>query len=174
MGRVAVRNAIQAQIQGLGIPYLGSVYAARPVILEEQAYVQTMSGLAVPSSANGSSCVVVVNMPNDHRERIADTGRGTVQDTDIHKVVLELFFASVGGDGVSAQLDYDSIIDALIIAIRANPTPGGASVVWSAGEFASGVDHEQGQPLSSADGLTIFIVGTIRYDAYEWLAGSGV
>lgn len=174
MGRTAIRYAIAAQMEGLGVPYLGTVFPARPVIMQEEAYTETMSGMAVEQSEAGSGCVLVVNIPNDHRSRTTLTGRGHVDDFNIHKIVLELFFACTSGEGVAAQDDYDSIVDALIIAIRANPTPGGSSVVWSAGEFRAGVDHAQSAAFTRDDGLTVFILGTIKYDAWEDIAGTNV
>lgn len=174
MGRAGVRAAYQTYLQEANIPYLGTVYAARPTILSEDDYTQTLTGQAITESANGSSCVVVINIVGDKRERMADTGRGAVNDTNIHKMVLELFFASSSGDAVSAQQDYDAVVDALIITLRANPTPGGTAVVWSAGEYTAGVVHDQDEPFSSADGLTVLINGVIRYDAYEWVVGAGV
>jgi hypothetical protein len=174
MGRVAIRVAIAEQMEALGVPYLGTVFPARPVIIQEEDYVETMNGMAVATSDSGSCCVLVVNMPDDDRMRRTDTGRGHVDDTNIHQIVLELFFASTGGDAIAAQLDYDGIVDALIVAIRNNPTPGGASVVWSAAEYKTGVKHRQATPYSPDQGLTILINGTIRYDAWEWIAGTDV
>ena len=174
MGRQAVRNAIQSYLQGLGVSYLGTVYPARPTVLQEADYEQTMSGQAIAASQNGSACVAVVNIPSDRRQRQSDTGRGFVDDWNIHDIALELFFASTGGDAVAAQQDYDSVVDALIVGIRENPTPGGSSVVWSAGEFKAGVAHNQSEPYTSDDGLTILINGVIRFQAYEWISGQGV
>lgn len=174
MGRAAVRIAVQEYLQGLGVNYLGTVYPARPTILQEADYEQTMAGMAVAASLNGSACVAVVNIPSDLRQRQSDTGRGAVDDWNIHDIALELFFASTGGDAVTAQEDYDSIVDALFVGIRENPTPGGSAVVWSAGEFRAGVGHDQTSPYTSIDGLTILINGVIRFQAYEWLSGTGV
>ncbi len=36
------------------------------------------------------------------------------------------------------------------------------------------VEHEQTQPYTSADGMTVLINGTIRFEAWEWLAGTNV
>lgn len=174
MGRLQVRLAVQAAIQGAGVPYLGTVYPARPTIVSEYDYIQTMSGQAVAASDNGSACVAVVNIPSDRRVRQADVGRGAVQDLDIHQIALELFFASTGAKAVAAQEDYDSIVDAITVFVRNNATLGDPTVVWSAGEFTAGVAHEQGEPYTSEDGLTILINGVIRFEADEWLAGQGV
>jgi len=126
-----------------------------------------MSGMAIETSDAGSCCMIVVNMPRDKRRRIAVQGRGSVDDMNKHSIVLELFFACTSGKGLSAQDDYDSIVDALFIAIRANPTPGGSAVVWSAGEFDAGVAHDQSQPYTDDDGLTILINGGIKYEAWN-------
>ena len=175
MGRVAVRQAIQAVIENAGINYVGTVYAARPTAIQEEDYEQTMFGLAVPPSANGSSCVIVVNMPGkDQRTRQATVGRAGVNDTNVHPIVLELFFASTGGDAAAAQLDYDSIVDALFVLIRNNPTMSAPATVWSAGEFTAGVTHSQSEPFSSDDGLTVLIIGRVDFEAWEYLAGVDV
>jgi hypothetical protein len=174
MGRVAVREAIQAQIQDAAIPYVGTVFPARPVIMQEQSYTQTLEGMATEASDAGSACVIVVNLPEDNRLRMTNTGRGHVDDTNKHKIVLELWFASVSGAAIQAQLDYDSIVDALFANIRANPTPGGSAVVWSAGEYRAGINHEQSQPHTPDEGLTILINGAISYEAWEWIAGTDI
>ena len=174
MGRLQVRRAVQSAIQGAGIPYLGTVYPARPTLVSEYDYIQTMSGQAVAASSNGSASVAVVNIPSDRRVRKAAVGRGMVQDADVHQIALEVFFASTSGEGAPAQEDYDSIVDAVTVFVRNNPTLGDPSVVWSAGEFSPGVAHEQGAPYTSEDGLTLLINGVIRFEAWEWLAGQGV
>ncbi len=174
MGRLAVRRALQTFFQGLGVPYLGTVYPARPVILPEAAYVQTMQGYAIQASPNGSCCVAVVNMPSDQRTRIALVGRSAVDDTNVHKIALELFFASTGGDGLAAQDDYDLIVDTLVTAIRSDATAGDATVIWSAGEFTAGVAHSMDQPYSTSDGLTVLINGVIRFEAWEQPVGTNV
>ncbi len=175
MGRAAVRSAIQSCLQGAQIPYLGTVWPARPVITDEDSYTQTMSGQAIAESPSGSACIAVVNLPSDRRVRRADVGRGAVDDTNVHDVALELFFASSGGNaapqGIEAQQDYDSIVDALTVAIRANPTPEG---IWSVGEFTAGVTHEQSTPFQSEDGMTVLIAGLLRFEAWEWVSGVGV
>lgn len=175
MGRVAVRQAVTETITAAAIDYVGTVFPARPVIAEEQDYSQTLSGMAVEQSAYGSSCLVVVNMPGrDKRMRRTLTGRGHVDDTNIHPIVLELFFASTSGEGIPAQQDYDSIVDALFVTIRNNPVMSAPDTVWSAGEYTAGVTHDQEQPYSSDDGLTILINGVIRFEAWEWIAGTNV
>lgn len=175
MGRSAVRTAIVDTLSNANLSYVGSIYASAPTILDEDAYTQTMFGQAVPTTGNGSSALIIVNLPGtDKRMRRADVGRGSVTDTNIHPVVLEIFFASSSGDAIVAQQDYDLIIDELIILIRENPTMSAPSTVWSAGEYQAGVTHDQGRPYSSADGLTIFIGGVVRFEAWEWIAGSGV
>lgn len=175
MGRVDSRAAIQAAIQNAQIPYVGTVYQARPTIIQEDDYEQTMTGEAIQLSANGSSSVVVVNMPGkDKRMMRAFAGRGNVNDTLIIPVVLELFFASTGGDATAAQVDYDSIVDALFVLIRNNPTLSAPATVWSAGEFTAGVTHTQAEPFSTDDGLTTLIVGNVEFECWQWLSGSGI
>lgn len=168
MGRKAVRQAVQSFIQTAKITYVGTVYPSRPFILPEAAYTQMMNGQAIQQSSNGSACVVVVHLVQDKRLRRADTGRGAVNDTDIHQVVLELFFANAAGTALNAQSDYDVVVDGLMQAIRNNPLLAAPTVIWSAGEFAAGVVHDQGEPYTSTDGLTLLINSAMRFEAWEW------
>ncbi len=169
MSRVAVRAAIQEYFSNADLTFVGKVFSARPEIINEQDYETNRLAEAV-ASEHGSSAVLVVNMPDDKRQRRADTGRGAVNDTDIHKIVMEIFFASVGGEPVAAQTDYDTIIDAMFKLIRANATFG-SSAIWSAGEYTAGIDHQQGAPFTDEDGLTVFISGAVKFEAWEWIAG---
>jgi hypothetical protein len=178
MGRLAVRTAVANALTAADITYVGTVYPARPVILEEQDYVQTMSGEAIALSPDGSSAVLVVNLPGmDKRERRAFVGRPAVNDTNIIPVAVEIFFASTPGyaltqaAGISAQEDYDAIVDALVVYIRHNPVMSAPTVVWSAGEYTAGVTHAQEQPYTSTDGLTVLINGTVRFEAWQWISG---
>lgn len=172
MGRAAVRAAVASAIQNAGITYVGTVFPARPTIVQEADYVQTLQGQAVQESVNGSACVIVVNIPSNKRMRRTLAGRGWVDDTNINQVILELFFASTAGDAVNAQEDYDTVVDALFAEIRGNPTMSAPDAVWSAGEYTAGVVHDQALPESSDDGLTVFIIGTVRFEAWEWLSGA--
>ena len=174
MGRLQVRQAVQAALQGAGLTYVGTVFGARPEILQESAYTQTLNGTAIAESVNGSACVIVVNIVSDKRMRRTDTGIGHVDDTNIHIVSLELFFASQAGKGVPAQEDYDTVVDALVAYIRNNPDMSAPATVWSAGQYTYGVQHKQGAAYTSGEGAAIVINGEVRFEAYEWVAGTGV
>ena len=169
MGRQSVRTAVASYFANAGIAYVGKVHSARPSILQEQDYETSLFNEAV-ASENGSSAVLVVNIPSDTRERKADTGRGAVNDQATHKITMEVFFASTGGAAMLAQEDYDSIIDAMFTLIRKNATMN-SSAIWSAGEYAAGIGHQQGEPFTDADGTTVFIFGVVTFDAMEWIAG---
>jgi len=175
MGRVAVRAAVtsylQAQVASGYIPYVGTVFAGRPMVINERDYVVNMLGQVV-ASANGSAAVLVVNLLSDERTRRADTGRGAQNDTEIHTVAIELFFGSTKGDAVAGQDDYDAIVDAIVQSIRNDATLGAPLVIWSAGEYTPpGVRHEQREPTTTADGLTLSIPGVVQFEAWEWIAG---
>jgi hypothetical protein len=170
MGRVAVRSAVAAYLTNAGLQYVGTVYPARPVILSEDAYERTLIGEAVALTlVGGSSAVLVVNIPSDERMRRADTGRGAVNDTRIHQVALEVWFASVAGDGIAAQADYDGIVDSIVTLIRSDATLGGQA--WSSGEYTAGIHHEQAMPYTDADGTVVQIPGVIRWEVWEWDVG---
>lgn len=174
MGRQQVRLAVQSAITAADIDYVGTVYAARPEVLEETAYTQTLSGIAIEESENGSACVLVVNIPSDNRSRYGLVGRSSLADWNKHIVALELFFASMSGEGVPAQLDYDDVVDALMQFIRENPTMSAPATVWSAGEYTFGVKHTQSEAYQSGDGTGILINGVIRFEAWEQVVSGTV
>ena len=182
MGRAAVRTAVTAFLENAAspsaayIPYVGTVYSARPLIVDETAYENTMSGQAVTSSGTGGNAILVVNLDQDVRKRKADTGRGAVNDEWTHGVFIEIFYANLGGNdtqpqGLAAQGDYDLIVDAITNAIRSDATLGDPSVIWSAGEYED-IVHAQNAPKTSEDGTTVYIVGTLRFTAWEWVNGT--
>lgn len=166
-----MREAITAFLQEANIEYVGIVYPARPEIAPEQAYEENRLAEAVMSEG-GSSSILVVNLPSDNRQRKADTGRGAVNDQITYKALIEVFFANVKGEAIQAQTDYDQTVDAIVTAIRENATLGAPGTVWSAGEYETGVEHAQGEPITDADGMTVFINGAIRFDAMSWVAGN--
>ena len=171
MGRLAVREAVAAYFANAGLNYVGKVHEARPEVIQEQDYESSLFSEAVASSS-GSSAVLVVNIPTDNRVRRADTGRGAVNDSHIYKVAMEIYFANTSGVAEQAQKDYDSIVDAMTNLVRADATLDNPEVIWSAGEYEIGIEHEQGMPFTDADGLTVFIYGVVSFDTYQWIAGN--
>ncbi len=173
MGQAAVRAAVQSAIQGANIPLVGTVYPARAYIAE-QDYEMNAAGYYT-SSIQGSGCVIVVNLVGpDKRTRMTLTGRGAQDDMNIHPVALELFFANTLGDPVAAQQDYDKVVDGLVPFIRDNPNLTAPSVVWSAGEYRAGVVHTASEPFTDSEGMTVFINGLIKFEAWEQIVGVGV
>lgn len=172
MGRATVRSAIQQAVQNAGIDYVGTVYPARPIVAQESAYRQTLTGQAVQASANGSAALLVVNLPDDHRTRYGDVGRGALADFDKHMIAIEIFFACAEGSGIQSQADYDTIIDQLVEFIRENPTMSAPAAVWSAGEYRYGVRHAQDMPLTAEDGTTVVINGVVKFEAWEQIIGT--
>ncbi len=164
---------MQAYFDGLSLPYVGAVYPARTYISESDYEIHMLNGVAQNiSSANGSGAALVINMPESKRQRRAMTGRGAVNDTDIHRVVLEAFFACTSGDPLQAQADNDTVLDAIVIAIRTDPLLGtGGNPIWSAGEFEFGIQVLQSEPFTDEEGLTVFIPNFVELHVYEWVAG---
>lgn len=174
MGRAQVRTAVVAAIRAAGeagtVPFLGTVYPARAYVTGSD-YDKNAAGQYVGSS-NGSSCVVIVNIASDKRQRRALVGRPNVDDTNIHQITLELYFNNVAGTPVVAQQEYDQVVDGLFYEIRHNPTMSAPTVVWSAGEYQAGVSHQQSAPEEGPDGTSLLIFGTVTFEAWEWDAGS--
>lgn len=173
MGRAAVRRVLTDYLTNANIPFIGTVYASRPYIITEDDYDLQMSNavLADVASPGSSSGVLVVNMPNSARVREAMTGRAFVNDFVTHNVAVELFFANTAGDALQAQADHDTVCDAIVIAIRADPLLANGKVVFSAGEFKSGVHIEQHEPFTGEDGSTVFIPSRAYFDVYEYVIG---
>jgi hypothetical protein len=171
MGRLQVRQAVTEFLQEGEIPYVGLVHPARPEIVTEVDYERNRFGEAV-QSANGSSAVLVVGIPSDMRRRRADTGRGAVNDSWVHEIAVEVFFASSGGRGIAAQEDYDAVVDGLVKRVRSDGAMGSTGVVWSAGEYETGVEHQQAEPFTDTDGMTIMIFGVVKFQAWEWVSGA--
>lgn len=177
MGRVQIREAAQAALAAGGIPYVGTVFPARPGLVTEQDYEVARSEYAAnrlaeaSQSEAGSNAVLVVNLVSDRRQRRALTGRGAVNDTRIHECALEVWFACTAGQAVQAQVDYDTIVDAIVELVRDNPTLSAPSTVWSSGEYGAGVEHEQSMPYQGEDGTTVLISGILKFQIWEWVAG---
>ncbi|HEX7355313.1 MAG TPA: hypothetical protein VF288_10835 [Mycobacteriales bacterium] len=168
MGRVAVRAAVAAALAAAAIPAVGTVYAARD-------YVSGADYEHAMYSQAGSGAVLVVNLPGpDHRRMRALAGRGSVNDTEIHPVAIEVFLANTAGDPVGAQQDFDAIADAITVLVRNDPTLSAPDVIWSAGEYEAGVEVTQQEPFTDEEGTTVFVFGLIRFDAWEWIAGEGI
>lgn len=180
MGRSDVRQAIASYLNSAQIDYVGVVYPARPIILSEQNYENRMLNGAVSqiTSANGSGCVLVVNITEDHRDRMALTGRSTVNDMNKRSIAIELWFACNGDpeNGAGAQEDYDNIVDGIFIAVRADPTLGTGNQppasIWQAGESPPYISHAQSAPYTQNEGLTVFIKGEVRFEAWTQDVGA--
>ena len=173
MGRAAVRQVVTAYFTNANIPFIGTVHPSRPYIITEEDYDLQMSNalFAGVASANSSSGVLVVNIPNSSRVREAMTGRAFVNDFVTHNVALEFFFANTAGDALQAQADHDTACDAITIAVRADPLLANGAVVFSAGEFRSGVHIEQHEPFTGEDGTTVFIPSRAYFDVHEYVIG---
>jgi len=180
MGRAAIRSAATAYLTAANIPSVGNVFSARPTIIDEEDYEVSISGsmLNYIVTENGSGSVLIVNLPNSDRTRETLTGYGGfVDDINKHEIVLELILANTDGDAVAAQDDHDAACDAITTAIRADPTMGTAGnpqAIFGTAVFERGVQVEQSMPFSGADGMTVFILGVIRFEAWEWTSGIGV
>jgi hypothetical protein len=181
MSRLAVRGAIASYLNAAQITCVGQVFPARPIILSESAYEQRMldGALSQVTTSNGSGCVLVVNITDDHRERMADTGYNYVNDMNKRSISVELWFACVGDpeNGAAAQGDYDNIVDGIFIAIRADPTLGTANQppasIWQAAAYPPYISHEQSAPYTLDEGLTVFIKGVARFEAWTQDVGAG-
>jgi hypothetical protein len=180
MGRASIRQAAFNYFTNAGIPNVGTVFASRPIVVTEDDYdIQMAEGLIkYVTSPQGSSGVIIVNISESARKRDALTGYGgAVADFTIHQMELELFFANSAGNAEACQTDHDATVDAIVIAIRADPTLGTAGnpgAIFGAGVFSVPVTVHQGSPFWGPDGTTVFIPSIVRFEAWESVVGTGV
>jgi len=178
--RAAAFNYFNAKVDAGTIPYIGTVFPSRPLIITEDDYeVQLANGLlSYVTSPNGSNGVIIINMPETSRKRETITGYGGfVDDKATHPMELELFMGNAAGDVISLQADHDKTSDAIVIAIRADPTLGTAGTpdaIFGAGVFETPITVHQGPAFQLSDGPTVFIPAIVRFDAVEWISGLGV
>lgn len=175
MSRSAVRQAIASYLNSAEIDYVGAVYPARPLVLSEDDYEQRMLNGAISqiTSENGSGCVLVVNIVSDQRDRMADTGFGQVNDMNKRSIVVELWFACNGdpNNGAALQEDYDGIVDGIFQAVRADPMLGTGNQppasIWQAATYPPYISHAQVAPYMLGEGLTVFIKGAVKFEAWS-------
>jgi hypothetical protein len=177
MGRASIRQAAFNYFTNAGIPFVGTVFPSRPIIVTEDDYDTQMAEGLIPyvTSVNG---VIIINISESARKRNTLTGYGGfVDDFTIHQMELELFFANTAGNAESCQTDHDATTDAIVIAIRADPTLGTAGnpgAIFGAGVFSVPVTVHQGAPFWGSDGTTVFIPSIVRFEAWENPVGIGV
>jgi len=180
MGRASIRQAAYNYFTNAGIPNLGTVFAARPFVVNEDDYDTSMAAGLIQyiTSSSGSSGIMIVNISESGRRRNELTGFGAVGDFTVHQMELEVFFANTAGDAIAAQTDHDTTMDSIVIAIRADPTLGTAGnpgTIFGAGVFQSvPITVHQGSPFWDPDGTTVFIPSIVRFEAWEHPSGTGV
>jgi len=171
--RANVREAAVEYLQNANLPFVGTVFAARPEVVDEEDYERSLSGAVSQyvTSQSGSAAVLIVNVPSSDRKRETLTGLSHVEDTDTHELVLELVLANTAGEAVEAQQDHDTVCDAIVASIRADPLLGTglSGRVFPAG--SAQVQVTQSMPFTGADGTTVFILAVIRTDVIEWISG---
>lgn len=172
MGRAVVRTAVTDYLTAAALPFVGTVYRARPFIIDEEDYeVSIAAGTEqLVTSVDGSAAVIIVHIPDSGRERVTMTGRAFVDDKEIHDVTLEVLFSNTAGDAVVAQDDHDTLMDAITVALRADPLLGSPQVIWSSGEFRP-IKVDQHEPYTTSESTTVFIPTTIAFQVWEWIAG---
>lgn len=178
--RASAYNYLNNAVEAGNIPYIGTVFDCRPLIVTEDDYeIQLANGLiSYVSSPDGSNGVIIINMPETARKRRTLTGYGGfVDDTAIHPMEVEFFMGNAAGDPVALQHDHDATSDAIVIAIRADPTLGTAGnpqAIFGAGVFETPVTVHAGPAFQLPDGPTVFIPAVVRFEAWEWISGQGV
>ena len=175
--RAAVTNYITAGVESGQIPFIGTVFPSHPIIVTEDDYEMKMANglLQYVTSSQGSNGVLIVVIPESGRTRQSLTGYAAVDDSIVHQVELEIYFANPQGDAIAVQADHDTLCDALTIAIRADPTLGTAGnpgAIFGAGTInKTPVSVHQGPPFTGEDGMTVFIPSVVRFEAWEWVSG---
>jgi len=161
--RGAIRGAIAAYFSPTNLSAVSTTFRARPKIIPAQAY-----GLA---EGGGSGAVLIVHMTKDPELRRATGGLTSGEKYTRHAIALEIRFQSTKDDAMSAQDDYDTLVQSLFDLIhqdRTLGTGGGATgAVWQAGEGPAGIDHQQSEPVLTKQ--VTRISGVFKFEAWEWV-----
>lgn len=162
MSRAAVRHGIADYFTQQSIPGIGTVYAAPPKLSRSS---DALLG-APPGTPSGSVLFVEVFAEDETR---ADLGGEHAGHKLIkHIVRLHLLFRSRQRKAEDAADDHDGQLEALLAAIRADRTFGGA--VFQAGEDTTGIKVESGLPQDMGSG-SIIQWTAVDFDADEMITG---
>lgn len=160
MGRASVRTAIAAWFAPPNVTMLNTVYASRPKNLPATDFKLALN--------NGSGAVMVIHLPDDSEVRTAVGGATSGEKFNTHHVALEVMFQSVKVDGVAAQEDHDTLMDAIIARIRQDRTLGtGGTPIWQAGEGTAGIKVQLAEP--DVGKQNVIINAVIHLDALEYV-----
>lgn len=145
MSRATARAAVTAWISPPNVAGLNTVYASWPKLGLEQMFASTTPGVT-------TGAVAIVGILSSSEERIAIGGATSGWKRVRHTVDLDVWFRSVGTDGVAAQQAFDTTLDALNARLRADRTLGDATV-WQALE--GGFTVRQDAPMLNAEVVVI-------------------
>lgn len=151
MSRLTVRHAAATYLGGKGLPSVGTIYASPPKLSRGgDAYEGLASGVA-------SGSVIYVEVLDSHELREGFGGETSGKKMVTHALRLHLLFRSKARTAQDAMDDHDTLIEALLAALRADRTLGsatGAAPILQAGEGPSGIKVQSGMPRTQGNGET--------------------
>jgi hypothetical protein len=162
MSRATVRAGIAAYLAPPAVTGINTVYTSYPKIIPAAAFFASSA-----IGAGGGAALVVHIVASPEMRKTSPAVAGGWKRVD-HEVELNLFHRwvapsqTVGGDAmIDAMANFDAVIDALKVKIRADPTCGGA--LWQWGQE---IDGRFGDPDLTANGVETW--GALTLTASEW------
>lgn len=151
MSRLTVRHAAAAYVTAAALPSVGTVYASPPKVSRGgDAY----EGLA-PGVASGS--VIYVEVLESHEVRAGFGGPTSGKKIVTQALRLHVLFRSKARTSQQAMDDHDTLLEALLAALRTDRTLGTATSttpILQAGEGTAGIKVQTGMPKMQGTGET--------------------
>lgn len=161
MSRATVRSAVLAYFAPPRVNGLNKVFSSMPKRIEGHWFRYGQSA-GTPSGAVG-----IVHIAGESEERIAIGGETDGWKWVHYDVQLDLYQHSVHPLSEDAMTDFDTLVDAVKDALRADRRLSDYPVIFEAGEkYLLG---EYGEPKVLGDGSTE-VWGTVRFEVSEVIA----
>lgn len=160
MSRATVRSAVATYFAPPTVPGLNKVFTAMPKRIEG-----TWFRYGQPAGT-WSGAVAVVHIESEDEERIAIGGEHSGKKWVHYSVALDIYSHSVQRHSEDAMADFDTVIDGVKAALRADRRLNDYPVIFEAGERL--LAGEYGEPVVNADGSTE-IWGRVRFEVSEVL-----
>jgi hypothetical protein len=165
VSRANVRHATANYLRAVALPSVGTIYASPPKISKGgDAYEGLPAGVA-----SGSVLYVEVLDSHELREGLGGAGGGKKMVT--HMLRVHVLFRSKARDSQDAMDDHDVLIEALLVALRADRTLGtatGPTPILQAGEGTAGIKVQSGMPKTSGTGETL-LWSIVDLEALEFI-----
>lgn len=161
MSRTTVRNQIVSYLAGQSIQDLNQVFSSFPARIQFQ--VNATAGQL-------SRAALVVFIESEREVRTALGGATSGQKRIDFTVNLQVYHHSVQSLSENAMADFDTTIDQLKAALRADHRFGDTTgtIIWQAAESDFGLSVDYGEPARTNGGATETFAG-VRFEVTEMI-----